>query len=226
MHKHYRLKENNSLKLWERWVIANTIAQSIGWFLAAHLSQAIDKFGNQNTYQVLLLLGTLEGFLLGFAQWLVLRRYIRHASYWIFFTIAGVLISWFMGLTVSAVIGLVYAANLHQKITTLIEEVALLGAAVGTVIGYAQWLILGTINKQAIWWVFANAVAFGLGMVIAFIGAGIDKPLGLNIHASLIAVATGAVMGIVISSITGIVLVWLLKPRLRYYSKYHGGGLC
>ena len=61
---------------------------------------------------------------------------------------------------------------------------------------------------------------------MAFIGAGIDKPLGLNIHASLIAVATGAVMGIVISSITGIVLVWLLKPRLRHYSKYHGGGLC
>ena len=226
MHKHYRLKENNSLKLWERWVIANTIAQSMGWFLAAHLSQTIDKFGNQNTYQVLLLLGISEGFLLGFAQWLVLRRYIRQASYWIFFTIAGVLISWFMGLTVSAVIGLVYAANLHQKITTLIEEVALLGAAVGTVIGYAQWLIFQTVNKQAIWWVCANAVAWSLGLVIAFIGAGIDKALGFNIHASLIAVATGAVMGIVISSITGIVLVWLLKPRLRHHSKNHGGALC
>jgi len=216
MHKHYRLKENNSLKLWERWVIANTIAQIIGWFLAAYVSQAIDKFDNQDTYQVLLLLGTLEGLLLGFAQYLVLRRYIRKASYWILFTTVGVLVSWFMGLTVSAVIGLFYAANLHQKITTLINEVALLGAAIGTVIGCAQWLILKTTSKQAIWWVFTNALAFSLGLVIAFIAAGIDLSPGLNIHTSLIAVATGGVMGIVISSITGIVLVWLLKPRLRH----------
>ncbi len=80
MHKHYRLKENNSLKLWERWVIASTIAQIIGWFVAAYLSQAIDKFGIENIYQVLLLLGTLEGLLLGFAQWLVLRSYILGAE--------------------------------------------------------------------------------------------------------------------------------------------------
>ncbi|MDY6899142.1 MAG: hypothetical protein SWZ49_13850 [Cyanobacteriota bacterium] len=216
MHKHYRLKENNSLKLWERWVIASTIALIIGWFVAAYISQVIDKFGNHNTYQFLLLIGTLEGLLLGFAQYLVLRRYIRQASYWILFTLTGVLISWFMGLTVSAVIGLFYAANLHQKITTLIEEVALLGAAVGTVIGYAQWLILKTVSKQAIWWVFANALAWSLGIVVAFIGAGIETPF-FNIHASLIAIATGGVMGIVISSITGIFLVWLLKPRLRHH---------
>lgn len=216
MHKHYRLKENNSLKLWERWVIANTIAQSIGWFVAAHLGQIIDKFDIENLYPILLLLGTLEGLLLGFAQYLVLRRYIRKAIYWILFTAVGVLVSWFMGLTVSAVIGLFYAANLHQKITTLINEVALLGAAVGTVIGYAQWLILKAVNKQAIWWVFTNALAFSLGLVIAFIGAGIDKLPGLNIHPLLIAVATGAVMGISISSITGIVLVGLLKPRFRH----------
>ncbi|MGB6297015.1 MAG: hypothetical protein WBF90_12645 [Rivularia sp. (in: cyanobacteria)] len=216
MHKHYRLKENNSLKLWERWVIASTIAQIIGWFIAAYLTQAIDKFGIENIYQILLLLGTLEGLLLGFAQWLVLRRHIRYAGYWILFTTAGVLISWFMGLTVSAVIGLFYAANLHQKITTLIEEVALLGAAVGTVIGYAQWLILKTVSKQAIWWVFANALAWTLGVVVAFIGAGIETPF-FNIHASLIAIATGGLMGIVISSITGIFLVWLLKPRLRHH---------
>lgn len=216
MYKDYRLKENKSLKLWERWVIANTIAQILGWFVATHFSHAIDEFGNQITYQVLLLVGTLEGFLLGFAQWLVLRRYIRQASYWIFLTTAAVLLSWFMGLMVSVVIGLFYAANLHQKLTTLIQEVALLGTAVGTVIGYAQWLILKTINKQAIWWVSANALAWCIGVVIAFIAAKIDKLPGFNIHASLITVATGAVVGIVISSITGIVLVWLLKPRLRH----------
>ena len=216
MHKYYRLKDNNSLKLWERWVIASTIVQIIGWFVAAYVSQVIDKFGIENIYQVLLLLGSLEGLLLGFAQYLVLRPYIRQAGYWVLFTTVGVLVSWFMGLTVSAVIGLFYAANLYQKITTLVEEVALLGAAIGTVIGYAQWLILKTVNKQAIWWVSANALAWSLGIVVAFIGAGIDFLPGLKIHASLIAVATGAVMGVAISSITGIVLVWLLKPRLRH----------
>jgi len=50
---------------------------------------------------------------------------------------------------------------------------------------------------------------------VAFIRAGINKSSGFGIHKSLVTVATGAVMGIVICSITGIVLVWLLKPRLR-----------
>ncbi|AFY55522.1 hypothetical protein Riv7116_3043 [Rivularia sp. PCC 7116] len=217
MHKHYRLKENNSLKLWERWVLASTIAQIIGWIVIAYFSQATNEFVNENTYKVLLLVGTVEGLALGFAQWLVLRRYIRYASYWIFFTIAGVLISWFMGLTISAVIGLFYVANFYQEMTTLVEKVALLGAAVGTVIGYAQWLILKTVNKQAIWWVTANALAWSLGLVVAFFGAGINKSSGFSLYPSFVTVATGAVMGIMISSITGIVLVWLLKPRLRHY---------
>lgn len=217
MHKHYQLKENNSLKLWERWVLASTIAQILGWIVIAYFSQATNEFNNENTYKVLLLVGTVEGFLLGFAQWLVLRSYIRRASFWIFFTLVGALLSWFMGLTVSVVIGLFYLANLHQTITTLVKEIALLGAAIGTVIGYAQWLILKIANKKAIWWVSANALAWSLGLVVAFLGAGINKSSGFKIHPTLVTVATGAVMGIVISSITGLVLVWLLQPRLRHH---------
>ncbi len=218
MHKqHYQLKENNSLKLWERWVLASTIAQILGWIVIAYFSQATNEFNNENTYKVLLLVGTVEGFLLGFAQWLVLRAYIRRASFWILLTIVGALLSWFMGLTVSVVIGLFYLANLHQTITTLVKEIALLGAAIGTVIGYAQWLILKIANKKAIWWVGANAFAWSLGLVVAFIGAGINKSSGFQIHPTLVTVATGAVMGIIISSITGLVLVWLLQPRLRHH---------
>lgn len=217
MHKHYRLKENNSLKLWERWVLASTIAQILGWIVIGYFSQATNEFVNENTYKVLLLVGTVEGFLLGFAQWLVLRSYIRRASFWIFLTIVAALLSWFLGLTVSVVIGLFYAANLNRTMTTLVKEIALLGAAIGTVIGYAQWLILKIANKKAIWWVSANALAWSLGLVVAFIGAGINKSSGFKIHPTLVTVATGAVMGIVISSITGLVLVWLLKPRLKLH---------
>ena len=83
MDKHYRLKENNSLKLWERWVLASTVAHILGWIVVAYFSQAINEFGNESTYKILLLVGSLEGFLLGFAQWLVLRHYIRQASCWI-----------------------------------------------------------------------------------------------------------------------------------------------
>ena len=149
MHKHYRLKQNDSLKLWERWVLASSIAQVIGWIVIGYFTQATNEFVNENTYTVLLLVGIVEGFALGFAQWLVLRRYIRYANCWILLTTAGALLSWFMGLTVSVVIGLFYAANLHQTMTTLVKEIALLGAAVGTVIGYAQWLILKIANKKA-----------------------------------------------------------------------------
>lgn len=217
MDKDYRIKQNRSWKLWEEWVVVNTIAQILGWILIAYFSQAIDKFDNHNRYSLLLLVGTLEGLLFGFAQWLVLRRYIRHPNCWIVLSALGVFLSWFMALALSVVIGLIYLASPENRtMTTLIEEVALLGAAVGTVIGYAQWLILEMTNHKAIWWVCANTLAWSLGLVIAFIGAGINKTPGFTIHSFLITLATGAVMGTVISSITGIVLVWLLKPRLRH----------
>jgi len=94
-----------------------------------------------------------------------------------------------------------------------------LGAGVGTVLGFAQWLVLKAYVRvyirQAGWWMAANAIAWALGLFVAFMGAGIQKSDGFSLETALIEAATGAAMGSVIGGITGIVLVWLLKPRLR-----------
>lgn len=71
--------------------------------------------------------------------------------------------------------------------------------------------------SQAAWWMVANALAWSLGLLIAFVGTGIKKIDAFASHTALIELATGATMGAVIGGITGIALVWLLQPRLRQH---------
>jgi NhaP-type Na+/H+ or K+/H+ antiporter len=64
----------------------------------------------------------------------------------------------------------------------------------------------------------ANALAWALGLLVAFMGEGIQKTDGFTVQTALIEAATGAAMGAVIGGITGIVLVWLIKPRLQQHN--------
>ncbi|MEB3336107.1 MAG: hypothetical protein VKJ46_01500, partial [Leptolyngbyaceae bacterium] len=91
----------------------------------------------------------------------------------------------------------------------------LLGAGVGTVLGLAQWLVLRPHSRQASWWVFASALAWAWGLLVAFIATGIVILNGFSIQTILVEGAVGAILGVVVGAITGFALVWLLKPRLE-----------
>ena len=172
--------------------------------------------GNVNTYAILLLVGALQGAILGFSQWLVLRHYIHKAIWWVLVTTIGALLAWLIGVFVSIAMAFAFTLN-GVKTATLLLGVVLLGAGVGAVLGLAQWLVLRAYVRvyirQAGWWMAGNALAWALGLLVAFTGAGIQKSDGFSVETALIGAATGAAMGAVIGGITGIVLVWLLKPR-------------
>jgi hypothetical protein len=208
-----KLSQWNSWGLWERWVLATSIAEIIGLAIVGVVSVIVSHVGYiQGT---LTLLGTLEGIVLGFAQWLVLRRYIRHSTRWIFATVIGALFAWFTGLTISIVMALAYAgASDGATKVAFIKGVVLLGAALGAVMGFCQWLVLKSQIRFSVWWIFANAVAWALGLLIAYIGAGMVQSI-FSPQTALVTIATGATMGAVIGGITGIALVCLLKPRRK-----------
>jgi NhaP-type Na+/H+ or K+/H+ antiporter len=63
-------------------------------------------------------------------------------------------------------------------------------------------------------WVFANALAWGLGLSVVSIGATLVKPGEFTIETALVQMATGAITGFIVGAVTGVALVWLLKPRL------------
>jgi hypothetical protein len=213
--KRSKLSQWNSWGLWERWVLATSVAEVVGLAIVGVVSVAVSRFGY--VQGVFTLMGTLEGIVLGFAQWLVLRRYIRHSRRWILATTIGALFAWFTGLTISVLMALVYAGASDSATTAaFIKGVVLLGGGLGTMLGFCQWLVLKSQIRFSVWWILANALAWALGLLVAFVGVGL-MPQGWSIQTALITAASGTAMGAVIGGITGIALVWLLKPQRKQF---------
>lgn len=219
---------HNGLILWERWVLATAAGQVVGLTAIAAINATLTKTDNLNMYAILLSIGAVEGAVIGFFQWLVLRRYIDKAIWWIVATTGGAILAWLMGLAVSILMALAFAyGGDGQHYLELMLGVIFLGFGVGAILGFAQWLILRTslraYIRQASWWTATNALAWGLGLLVAFMGTGIETTSKFSAQTMLISAATGAAMGTVIGGITGIALVWLLKPRWRQRQPPQGG---
>jgi hypothetical protein len=214
--KQHKLNQWSSWGLWERWILATSIAEIVGLAIAAVVSITVSRVGYiQGTFT---LVGTLEGIILGFAQWLVLRRYIHHSTRWIIATVVGGLFAWFTGLTISALMAFVYAGvSDATRILGFFKGLFLLGAALGTILGFCQWLVIKNQIRFSMWWIVANAVAWALGLFIAYLGAGMVEET-FSLRTALFTVVTGTAMGAVIGGITGTVLVYSIKSskkRLR-----------
>ncbi len=216
----HNLDRHNGLILWEKWVLATALGELVSLTIFALTSTIHDMLSNVNTQFILLLVGVLQGLILGFSQWLVLRHYIHNASRWILVTTIGAFFAWLIGLIASMAIAFALVLE-GLRATALLGGLALLGAGIGAILGLAQWLVLREYVRARIrqvgWWMAANALAWSLGLLVAFIGVGMLKSNGFSIKMSLISAATGSVMGTVIGVITGIALVWLLKPRWQQH---------
>lgn len=219
MHQHnhssHFLRRRNGWTLWEYWVLATAIGELLGFCLVVALSATVNQIAAFNTHTILLLIGTLEGLVLGFCQWLVLRHYIRHSIWWIVATTAGAFIAWLLGLLVSVIMAIAFVTTTNGIPTAaFLLGVALIGAGVGFVVGFAQWWVLKAHIHNAAWWIVANSLAWSLGLLVAFAGARMVKVDGLKGQTALTGAATGVTMGAVIGAVTGIALVWLFKRHL------------
>jgi hypothetical protein len=141
--------------------------------------------------------GAVIGISVGMMQWLVLRRRMSGAGWWILVTIVGFAIGKFVadaiGQALSGAVGLVLS-----------------GAAIGTALGIAQWLILRRHVAQAGWWALASILAWAVGWaIINLVNEAADGPTST---AYLIGATGAAAAGV----ITGVSLVWLLRERHDY----------
>jgi hypothetical protein len=206
-----KLEHWNNFGLWERWVLQSAIAQIIGLVIVAATSTIVGRIGYiPGTFT---LVGILEGTVIGFTQWIILRRYIRHSRRWILATIIGGLLAWFTGLTISVVMAFAFAgATGSYTNIAFIKGLILLGMGIGGMLGFCQWLVIRNQVRYGIWWIFFNAIAWSFGLVVAYLGIGAIEQKS-SIQIALTTVATGGIMGIAIGSITGIALIWLLRQR-------------
>jgi len=209
------LLRRDSWTLWEWWVLATIAGEFIGVGTIAVASTIASHLTTVNMVVLLHIVGALEGIALGLAQWLVLRRYVKHVGWWILATMIGAIAAWLIGLQVMVI--LILSFSNRDVVTTsaaLLKAVFGLGAWVGAVLGFAQWLVLRTHVRRGALWIVANAFAWGVGLLVVWIGATLVNPGELRFETALVGIATGVTMGVVVGAITGFVLVWLLKPRL------------
>jgi hypothetical protein len=176
----------------------------VGWFVGLLIVFVLDGLIVVDVMRSGVLVGILAYSMLGAAlgsvvsllQWLVLRRRVSRAVWWVLASTAGFAVAGGGGC------GAAVVAFGYSEVLKGLGSLAVLGWTVvvalgGAVTGILQWLVLRRHVSRAGWWVLASTVGCGLGMAVmgAFAVGGFVLAVG------------GAVLG----AVTGGALVWLLR---------------
>lgn len=145
------------------------------------------------------LLATLTGLLVGWLQWLVLRRYLAGAAWWIAAVALGIGVNhaFFDG-------------------APLADFAPLFVVISGLVLGLVQWLVLRNRVSQAAWWIPVSLVGWYLAWLLGTLALNTTGPLylawipviGDDPHAVF-----SLPFGVVYSALTGVFWLWLLREQ-------------
>ncbi|MEO1377342.1 MAG: hypothetical protein AAFW70_24285 [Cyanobacteria bacterium J06635_10] len=150
-----------------------------------------------------------SGFVVGIFQWVILRRYINSAIWWI--PLSG--FGWILGTYL-----LIFTNGILKPLVELLTSVGGLWEVFWlnvtsqpinfTVFGFAQWLVLRRHFRHAGYWILASALS-GIvsGAVGSYVCAVACQIGGGTISNAARWAASGA--------ITGIVLVWLVENHRK-----------
>ncbi|MEQ9625521.1 hypothetical protein [Coleofasciculus chthonoplastes] len=139
--------------------------------------------------------GIIGGTIIGLAQWLVLRRHLSLAWWWIIASLLG----WgVMGLSSFGVIGW-FAPRTMRLFPRLVYGV-IDGATLGLILGMAQWWVLRQYVSKAWGWIFTNSLNWSISLAVGWIVGGLlrrftqmflSEVLGLGVTWMLVAGFTG-----------------------------------
>ena len=187
----------NEFGLWLGWTLATTIGMLLGFLPSLLLVNVLDLQWAR------VLVPLLAGFLIGLAQWTVLRNYLVQSSDWIL--AAGT--SWAVGYA----LGLLLINTLSNTPLGGILGFAIFGAVIAAV----QWPLLRR-EIPNIWsWILANVLGWTAGSYFSLVALNIffsNQPtINPVVGTSFVAVVTGLIAG----AITGLALVWIVrKPEV------------
>ena len=185
------------LTLWLSWVLASAAAGA--YFGATTEDTAL--FGHL----------VMPGLIVGVAQWLVLRRYLPYAGWWILASALGWILGSIVMLTIYGIIDQILGIRLPSRILSPVVISTLYGAALGA----AQWLVLRGHTQRAGWWVLISVVGGAVGWAVGVACPGIpfgSAALSFAPRWAVNGAVTNGVAWAVNGAVTGIALVWLL-PR-------------
>ena len=142
------------------------------------------------------------------AQWLVLRKHISRAGWWVLATILGMAVGGAIGMAtgVSRQVALAWAVgDGSDGVRT--------GATLGAAVGVAQWLFLRQHFAKAGWWIPASIAGWTVGAVA---GLSIVGDCAEFVRCFIGWASYGAIIG----AVTGLVLLWLMtRPISQPHSQ-------
>lgn len=218
------VENETPLRLWGRWTLANGLAELVGLSTVAAVGYGLVLWLGASTRTTTVLglaalmiaLGTIEGVVVGVAQWFVLHRCLKDlcARTWVGATALAAFVAWTLGMIPSTIMNLradVPATAQPPSRSSVLLLAAAMGAALGVVLALPQWFVLRRHLSLAGWWIPANAAAWMVGMPIIFAGIGwIHDTNSVAVALpGLAAVLLGA--GVAVGAIHGLVLISLLN---------------
>jgi hypothetical protein len=187
--------ERNELGLWLGWTLATAGGMLLGFLPTILLVNVLDLGLAQIAVPV------LAGTVIGFAQWLVLRRYVTVSTRW----------DWTDGISWAA--GYVLGLLLIQLLPSTLFAAFIGYFLFGVIVALLQWPVLRREIPQVLTWLAASALAWALGYWAsqAVLSLFTDPLIPPVVSTTVIAVTSGLVAG----AITGLALIWIVrKPEV------------
>lgn len=199
--------------LWRAWIWANAWAEflglggtfTLGYGIFAFIPEPKTPLAMLGFILLMTATGILEGTIVGWFQWRVLRRRFQDISLksWWMATLIGALTAWFLGSLPSSIMSLGADASegvvLEPPMGLVLLLACVMGLVLGVILAYPQWRVLRRYANRAWLWLPANSLAWGVGMAIIFVGIDLAQRLpgflGLLGVMGITLLVTGAVVG-------------------------------
>lgn len=184
--------ERNEFGLWLGWTLATAGGMLVGFLLTIPLVNLLDLGLARVVVPI------VAGLLIGFSQWIVLRRYLTTSGDWV---LAGG-----TGWAVGYALGLMLIQNLAGTFLGAVTAYILFGAIVALV----HWPILSREIPNAITWVILNILGWAAGLWASQVVLTLlfnDPVINPVLSTTVIALSTGLVAG----AITGLGLVLIAR---------------
>ena len=184
-------KNEQAIKAFLTWLVGNFL----GWIFISTLLAVLPILKSVPGFIGPLLILTIP---IGFAQWLVLRRFIPLSPIWVITILIGCLLSF-----------LIFAA-IPESLWQIVDDeatvtIAFMYTVVGAVIGLSQWPIMQRRFTKAVLWIVGSSLGLGFGFGLVLATDFINRSEFVSY--TLVVLVYGIT--------TGLILTWLLGYALR-----------
>ena len=186
----------NEFGMWLEWTLATAFGMLLGFLPSLVLVNIMDLALAR------LIVPLFEGFMVGLAQWVVLRKYVKVVSDWIL--AAGA--SWAIGYTLGLfIINGLTGTGLDGFIGYILF---------GIIVGLVQWPLLRREIPNVWMWILANVIGWTSGFFLSQISLDLFFNSPAIDPVASTSVISG-VSGLVAGAITGIALIWIVRKPER-----------